>query len=110
MDVVVEEKGEIIIMRVKGRLDAASSPQLEQTINSIIDGGHFKLVLNFSDVEYLSSAGMRLMLAISKKLQNLEGKVVACSLSEDVMEVIKMAGFNQVIEFYPSEQESLAHL
>ena len=110
MDVVVEEKGDIIVMRVKGRLDAASSPQLEQTINSIIDGGHFKLVLNFSDVEYLSSAGMRLMLAISKKLQNLEGKVVACSLSDDVMEVIKMAGFNQVIEFYPNEQESLSHL
>jgi len=110
MDVTVEEKGEIIVMRVKGRLDAASSPQLEQTINSIIDGGHFKIVLNFSDVEYLSSAGMRLMLAISKKLQHLEGKVVACSLNDDVMEVIKMAGFNQVIEFYPSEQESLTHL
>ncbi len=109
MDVTVEEKGEIIIMRVKGRLDAASSPQLEQRINSIIDGGHFKLVLNFSDVDYLSSAGMRLMLAISKKLRHLEGKVVACSLSDDVMEVIKMAGFNQVIEFYPSEQESLSH-
>ncbi|MCP5469374.1 MAG: STAS domain-containing protein [Chlamydiales bacterium] len=110
MDVVVEEKGEIIIVRVKGRLDAASSPQLEKTVNSIIDGGHFKVVLNFSDVEYLSSAGMRLMLAISKKLQQLEGKVVACNLSDDVMEVIKMAGFNQVIEFYPNEAESLAHL
>lgn len=110
MDVVVEEKGEVIILRVKGRLDAASSPQLEKKINSIIDGGHFKMVLNFSDVEYLSSAGMRLLLAISKKLQNLEGKVVACSLHDEVMDVIKMAGFNQVIEFYPDEAESLAHL
>ena len=110
MDVVVEEKGEIIIVRVKGRLDAASSPQLEQKINSIIDGGHFKILLDFSSVEYLSSAGMRLMLSVSKKLKSLEGKVVACSLNDEVMEVIKMAGFNQVIEFYPNEADSLAHL
>ncbi|MFN0065737.1 MAG: STAS domain-containing protein [Chlamydiales bacterium] len=110
MDVTVEEKGEVIVVRVKGRLDAASSPQLEKTINSIIDGGHFKLVLNFTDVDYLSSAGMRLMLSISKKLQQLEGKVVACNLNDEVMEVIKMAGFNQVIEFYPNEVESLSHL
>ena len=109
MDVLVEEKGDIIVMRVKGRLDAASSPQLEKSLNSIVEGGHFKIVLNFADVEYLSSAGMRLMLAISKKLQHLEGKVVACNVSDEVMEVIKMAGFNQVIEFYPNEQESLTH-
>ena len=110
MDIVVEEKGEVIVVRLKGRLDAASSPQLEKMLSSIIDGGHFKVLLDLSNVEYLSSAGMRLMLAISKRLQNLEGKVVACSLSDEVMEVIKMAGFNQVIEFYPGEVESLAHL
>lgn len=110
MDVSLEERGEIVIVRVKGRLDAASSPQLQAAIDSVIEGGHFKLLLNFSDVDYLSSAGMRLMLAVSKKLGSLEGKVVACSLNDEVMDVIKMAGFNQVIEFYPNEAESIAHL
>jgi anti-anti-sigma factor len=110
MDVSLEERGEIVIIRVKGRLDAASSPQLQAAINTVIDGGHFKILLNFSDVDYLSSAGMRLLLAVSKKLGSLEGKVVACNLSDDVMEVIKMAGFDKVIEFYPNEAESLAHL
>lgn len=110
MEVSLEERGEVVIVRVKGRLDAASSPQLQAAIDSVVDGGHFKILLNFQEVDYLSSAGMRLMLAVSKKLSSLEGKVVACSLHDDVMEVIKMAGFNQVIEFYPSESESLAHL
>ncbi len=50
------------------------------------------------------------MLSVSKKLKNLEGKMVACSLNDEVMEVIKMAGFNQVLEIYPSEEESFAHL
>lgn len=110
METHVEEKGDVVVIRLKGRLDAASSPQLEKQINSIIDAGHFKLILNFTQVEYLSSAGMRLMLSISKKLKHLEGKVVACSLSDEVMEVIKMAGFHQVLEIYPSEEECYSHV
>jgi anti-anti-sigma factor len=110
METVVEEKGDVVVIRVNGRLDAASSPQLEKKVNSIIETGHFKLLLNMSGVDYLSSAGMRLMLSVSKKLKHLEGKVVACNLSEDVMEVIKMAGFHQVLELYSSEEEGLNHL
>lgn len=110
MEAQVEEKGEIIIIRVQGRLDAASSPQLEKQINSIIETGHFKLILNFSGVEYLSSAGMRLMLSISKKLKHLEGKVVACNINDEVMSVIKMAGFQHVLEIYPTEEESINHV
>ncbi len=110
MEALVEEKGDIVVVRVKGRLDAASSPQLEKKVNSIIESGHFKLLLNFAGIDYLSSAGMRLMLSISKKLKHLEGKVVACSLNDDVLEVIKMAGFNQVLEIYSSEEEALNHL
>ncbi len=110
MEATVEEKGDVVVIRVKGRLDAASSPQLEKKITSIIEAGHFKLMLNMAEVDYLSSAGMRLMLSVSKKLKHLEGKVVACSLNDDVVEVIKMAGFQQVLEIYPSEEEGLNHL
>jgi anti-anti-sigma factor len=110
MEVQVEEKGEVVIFRIEGRLDAASSPQLEKKITAIIDSGYFKLILNFNNVEYLSSAGMRLMLSVSKKLKNLEGKIVACGLNDEVMEVIKMAGFNHVIEIYSTEEEAINHL
>lgn len=110
METLVEEKGDVIVIRLKGRLDAASSPQLEKKITSIIDSGHFKLILNMAEVEYLSSAGMRLMLSASKKLKHLEGKVVACNMTEDVMDVIRMAGFHQVLEIYPSEEECFNHL
>jgi anti-anti-sigma factor len=110
MEAQVEEKGDVVVVRVNGRLDAASSPQLEKKINSIIDSGHFKFMLDFSGVEYLSSSGMRLMLSVSKKLKHLEGKVVACSLNDEVMEVIKMAGFHQILELYPTEEEGFSHL
>lgn len=110
MEAQVEEKGDIVVVRVLGRLDAASSPQLEKKINSIIETGHFKLILNLGGVDYLSSAGMRLMLSVSKKLKHLEGKIVACNLNDEVLDVIKMAGFHQVLELYPTEEESFNHL
>lgn len=110
MEADVEERGDVVIVRVHGRLDAASSPQLEKRISAIIDSGHFKLILNLEDVDYLSSAGMRLMLSASKKLKNLEGKLVVCSLNEEVMDVMKMAGFHQVIEIYSTEEECFKHL
>lgn len=110
MEVLVEEKGEVIVVKIEGRVDAATSPQLEKKLNSIIDSGYFKLILNFADVDYLSSAGMRLMLAITKKLKSLEGKLVACNMNEEIMEIIKMAGFQNVIEIYPTEEESMTHL
>lgn len=110
MDVQVEEKSDVVIVRLSGRLDAASSAQVEQRLNGIVDAGHFKLVLNFADVDYLSSAGMRLMLAVLKKLKSLEGKVVVCDMAPEVLEVVKMTGFHHVIEIYNSEQEACTHL
>jgi len=110
METQVEQKGDVVVVRVEGRLDAASSPQLEQKIMAIIDQGHFKIVLNLQGVEYLSSAGMRLMLSVSKKLKHLEGKLVVCNLGDDVMQIIRMAGFHQVLDFYPNEEVSLTHL
>ena len=110
METKVEEKGDVTVVHVEGRLDAASSPQLESRINAIIDAGHFKMILDFAGVDYLSSAGMRLMLSVSKKLKAVEGKLVACTINDEVMEVIKMAGFDRVLEIYPSVDESFSHL
>ena len=110
MEVQVEEKGDVVVVRLQGRLDAASSPQLEKKIYSIIESGYFKIILNFSGVDYLSSAGMRLMLSVSKKLKHLAGKVVACSLNDEIMDIIKMAGFQNVLEIYPTEEDSFSHL
>jgi anti-sigma B factor antagonist/stage II sporulation protein AA (anti-sigma F factor antagonist) len=110
MDVQIEQKGDIVVLRVEGRLDAASSPQLEDKLNSIIAAGYFKILLNLTNVDYLSSAGMRLLLSISKKLKHLEGKIVACGLNNEVLEVIKMAGFQQVLQLYPNEEDALNKL
>jgi len=108
LDITTEEKQGKIVIHVSGRLDASSAPILEEKMSEVIGGGNFHLLIDFSNVEYLASAGMRLMLSNSKKLKTENGSLLFCSISEDVMEIIKMAGFEKILSIYPTEQEALA--
>lgn len=103
-----EQKGAVLSFHLLGRLDAVSSPGIEKKIFDRIREGHHFLVLNFSDVSYLSSAGMRMLLATVKRLKTLSGKMVVCCIPANVMDVLKMSGFDHVLELALTEEEALA--
>ena len=107
MKIDVEERNGRIIVRCEGRLDASTSVQLENQLNSVIEKDTNKLYLDFNKIEYLSSAGMRLLLSCSKKLKDKGGKLTIFALHEDVMEIIRMAGFEQILEICPDESTAL---
>ena len=102
-----EEKGNVLVFKIHGRLDAISSPSVEKRILEFIDQGHYKLLLNFSGVDYLSSAGMRMLLSILKKLKSYTGKLVVCSITPNVMDVLKMSGFDHVLELTQTEEDAM---
>ncbi len=102
-----EVKADILILRMQGRLDAVSSPLAERKIFDYIYGGQYKLLLNFSGVDYLSSAGMRMLLSVTKKLKTLSGHLILCCLNPNVMEILKISGFDQVLELVNTEEEGL---
>ena len=95
------------ILRIQGRLDAASSPVLEKKVNQLIGNERKVLILDFSQVEYLSSAGMRLLLSTTKKLKERNGFLVIFSVGEESMEIIKMAGFEHILNICGTEREAL---
>lgn len=107
VDVQEDKKGDILVLRIKGRLDAMSSPAAEKKIFDCINSGQNKLLLEFSGVEYLSSAGMRMLLSTTKKLKALAGKLVVCSITTNVMDVLKMSGFDHVLELAKNEDDGL---
>ena len=107
LNIIVEKEKKFTTIRIDGRLDAVSSPILEKKILEIINGDTFNIVLDFSRLNYLSSAGMRLILSITKKLNLSGGALNCCSIGEDAMEIIKMAGFERIINIFPTEQEAL---
>ncbi len=103
----LEEIENRVIVRIDGRIDAASSPILERKINSLIDESHTHLILDFSRVDYLSSAGMRVLLSGLKKLKPKKGDLILFGVIDEVEEVIKMAGFDKILRIFPSEKEAL---
>ncbi len=103
----VEEVDGKVVVHIDGRLDAPSAPTLEKKLNLLIDEGKFNLLLDFSKVEYLSSAGMRLLLSASKKIKLKDGKIVIFSIHDDVMDIIKLAGFDKILNICRTEQEAL---
>lgn len=107
VDISENTKGDILILHIKGRLDALSSPAAEKKIFDNINQGNNKLLLDFAGVEYLSSAGMRMLLSTTKKLKTLAGKLVVCSITTNVMDVLKMSGFDHVLELSKSEDDAL---
>lgn len=100
-------KGDLLILRMSGRLDAVSSPTAERKVFDYINKGQYKLVLDFSGIDYLSSAGMRMLLSVTKKLRSLSGKLVLFSVTSNVMDILKMSGFDHVLEIAQTEEEAL---
>jgi anti-sigma B factor antagonist len=96
------------ILSVSGRIDTATAPALEQAINQEIEHQNRKILLNFSAVNYISSGGLRVLLATAKKLKNPGDRFALCSLSPEVMKILKLAGFTSIFSISPTEGEALA--
>ena len=107
LNITIENEKNATVVRIEGRLDATSAPMLEKKLLEQIGAGVKNMVLDFSQVNYLSSAGMRLLLSTTKKLKGAGGALHCCSVGEEVMEIIKMAGFERIIHIFPTEQEAL---
>ena len=107
IEIKEEKKGDVLILRMKGRLDAISSPAAEKKVFEHINNGYTKLILDFATIAYLSSAGMRMLLSTSKRLKTLSGKLVVCNITSNVMDVLQMSGFDHVLELSKTEEEAL---
>ncbi len=108
MDITTATRDGATILTIKGRVDTATAPALEQAINHQIEQGNKKILLNFSGVSYISSGGLRVLLATAKKLRNPGDKYGLCCLSTEVHKVLKLAGFTSIFSIYPGEGEALA--
>ncbi len=99
-----------VLLRIAGRLDAPSTPLLEKQVQTLLDTGQVYFLLDFAEVEYLSSAGMRLLLSVTKKLKPKGGCLCLFSLGEEVREIIKMAGFEKILAIAETEEKALERL
>ncbi len=86
----------IPVVSVSGRIDGVTSMDLEVVLDGLIDKKMEMIIVDFSEVEYISSAGLRVLIAALKKLRAMEGDLVLISLRPFVREVFEMTGFTKL--------------
>ena len=105
-----DSKDGVHILYVGGRLDVTSAPILEKRLMPLVETPQAKVVINFGDLGYLSSAGLRVMLYAHKRLKSIKGQLAFCCIKPPVMEILQLAGFESILSIYQKEFEALKAL
>ena len=110
MEINHKEENGIIFLAFKGRLDGTSAVEAEETINTIFKGENNRLLFDFEFLEYLSSAGLRVVLGAAKEIKRRDGKFVLCALNSYVKEVFEVSGFGAIIPIADSVEAGIKEI
>jgi anti-sigma B factor antagonist len=101
MEITTQDFKHCEMIKVKGRVDSATAPQLTQALDNAAEGGKFKLVVDMSELEYMSSAGFRALLAAQRNSKKYNrGEVVLVSVPERIREALELAGFTELFKTF----------
>ena len=107
MQISVKTINEVKVLTFEGKLDTQTSPDAQQRFTQLIDEGENRFLVNFEKLDYISSAGLRVLLAAAKQLKGIDGELRICSLNEVVREVFDISGFTTIFKVFGSESEAL---
>ena len=93
MKVLQRTHGSVAVVTPVGRIDSTTSSSLEEVTRGIVDSGARDVLVDLSDTDYISSAGLRVFLVLAKRLRDLRGRLVLAALGEPVRQVFQLAGF-----------------
>jgi anti-sigma B factor antagonist len=103
----IKEKGDVSVINLKGYLDAHTAPTLENNFTQLIENNKFKIVVNFEDLAYISSAGLGVFMAYVESIRENKGDIKLTSMSDKVYNIFDLLGFPLLYEIYKSEEEAI---
>ena len=99
--------GSVSVIDVKGYLDAHTAPELENIFNKLLDERQFKVVVNFDELKYISSAGLGVFMAYVETMRENKGDIKFTNMKENVYNIFDLLGFPILYEFYKEEKEAV---
>lgn len=99
---------DVSIMKVQGRVDSETAPELDGALSNLLTNGRNKIVLDLQGVDYLSSAGLRALVKALKDAQRTDGDVRLASVSEAIRGILLTVGMMQMFKLFPTSEEAVA--
>ena len=110
MEITVQEFKHCDMLTIKGRIDSATAPQLAQALEAANNNGKYKLVVNMNDLEYMSSAGFRALLAAQRNSKRYNrGEVVLAAVPDRIREALELAGFTELFKTFDDPLLAVGH-
>ena len=110
MEIIEQNEQGISIFKLNGRLDSNTSQGLEKKIFDSISNGSRHMIIEFKDLDYISSAGLRVILKATKALKREDGKIMLCDMQDYVKEVFEIAGFDSILPIVPTMDDAVKAL
>ena len=110
MKIEQSERDGVTCLAIQGRLDADSAPEAEPVVKAILNEKKPNLLFDLSGMEYISSAGLRVILLAVKDMRNRKGKVVLCGLTPYVKEIFDVSNFSSIIPITDSVEAGLQQM
>src|SRR4051794_19423243 len=108
----IEQVGDVTIVHFldKRILDEPTIQAIAEQLFALVDEGKRKLLLNFSNVEYMSSAALGKLINLHKKLHGLQGKLAMCNVIPQIFEVFAITKLDKIFKIFPTEEAAMAAL
>ena len=108
MNITTRDVNDVKVVAIEGELDLDSSAEAEKQLTQMREDGIKKMLLDLEKLEFISSAGLRVMLATAQELKAAGGDLRVCNLNETVKEVFEVSGFNTLLMVLDNEAKALA--
>ena len=110
MDITVTQVDNAQVINLRGRLDSSTSAEFESLAIGCLTVDQPRMVISFSNVDYISSAGLRVILILAKKIRQTQGRLALCEMSSPIREVFDISGFLSILTVRNSQVEALAEM
>ena len=110
MDITEHDNGDYILIEMNGRLDSNTAPQFEDRLMGLLTGQGRSVLADLAGLDFVSSAGLRVMLMGAKKTKGTGQKFVLCGLIPDVYKVFQLSGFDRVLDIQDSREAGEARM
>ena len=108
MNITKEKINDFCVLKIEGRIDTTNFTNFEADINQLFNSGEKNIVFNCSDLNYISSSGLRVFLITQKKSISLNGKLHLCCLQPTIKEIFDISGFSTIFQIFDTQEQALA--